>query len=111
MFVKFCPFRFLEHSRIYIFGDGEDARYYISSADWMTRNTLRRVEVSCPILDAGAKKRLENMFRVIWQDNVQAREQAPDGKYVRRYPGTATPLSSQNWLYDEAYRMAGKYKA
>ena len=103
--------RFLEHSRLFIFGDGEEARYYIASADWMTRNTLRRVEVACPILDAGAKKRLENMFRVIWQDNVQAREQAPDGKYVRRYPGTATPLSSQNWLYDEAYRMAGKYKA
>ncbi len=103
--------RFLEHSRLFIFGDGEEAKYYIASADWMTRNTLRRVEVACPILADNAKKRLENMFRVIWQDNVQAREQTPDGKYVRRYPGTATPLSSQNWLYDEAYRMAGKYKA
>ena len=103
--------RFLEHSRLFIFGDGEEAKYYIASADWMTRNTLRRVEVACPILADNAKKRLENMFRVIWQDNVQAREQTPDGKYVRRYPGIATPLSSQNWLYDEAYRMAGKYKA
>jgi len=103
--------RFLEHSRLFIFGDGEEAKYYIASADWMTRNTLRRVEVACPILADNAKKRLENMFRVIWQDNVQAREQMADGRYVRRYPGTATPLSSQNWLYDEAYRMAGKYKA
>jgi len=103
--------RFLEHSRLFIFGNGEEAKYYIASADWMTRNTLRRVEVACPILADNAKKRLENMFRVIWQDNVQAREQMADGRYVRRYPGTATPLSSQNWLYDEAYRMAGKYKA
>ena len=100
--------RFLEHSRIYIFGDGEDARYYISSADWMTRNTLRRVEVATPILDGDAKARLERIFDVIWRDNVQARDQQPDGSYVRRYPAGQTALSSQNWLYDEAYRMAGK---
>jgi len=100
--------RFLEHSRIYIFGDGEDARYYISSADWMTRNTLRRVEVATPILDENAKAQLERIFDVIWRDNVQAREQQPDGSYIRRYPGASTALSSQNWLYDEAYRMAGK---
>ncbi len=100
--------RFLEHSRIYIFGDGAEARHYISSADWMTRNTLRRVEVATPILDEDCKARLENIFDVIWRDNVQAREQQPDGHYTRRYPGGHTPLSSQNWLYDEAYRMAGK---
>lgn len=100
--------RFLEHSRIYIFGDGEEARYYISSADWMTRNTLRRVEVATPILDADAKARLERIFDMIWRDNVQAREQQPDGSYKRRYPAGQTALSSQNWLYDEAYRMAGK---
>lgn len=100
--------RFLEHSRIYIFGDGENAKFYISSADWMTRNTIRRVEVACPILDEKAKARLENTFRVIWQDNVQAREQQFDGTYTRRYPGSNEPISSQNWLYDEAYRLAGK---
>ena len=100
--------RFLEHSRIYIFGEGEQARYYISSADWMTRNTLRRVEVATPILDEDAKSRLERVFDVIWRDNVQAREQQLDGSYVRRYPAGQTALSSQNWLYDEAYRMAGK---
>jgi len=100
--------RFLEHSRIYIFGEGEDARYYISSADWMTRNTLRRVEVATPILDDGCKERLDRIFDVIWRDNVQAREQQPDGNYRRRYPGVNTPVSSQNWLYDEAYRMASK---
>ena len=102
--------RFLEHSRIYIFGEGEAARYYISSADWMTRNTLRRVEIATPILDEGCKARLERVFDVIWRDNVQAREQQPDGNYRRRYPGVQTPLSSQNWLYDEAYRMAADIK-
>ena len=102
--------RFLEHSRIYIFGTGTDARYYISSADWMTRNTLRRVEVATPILDEGCKMRLDRIFDVIWRDNVQAREQQPDGNYRRRYPGVSTPVSSQNWLYDEAYRMASQLK-
>ena len=97
--------RFLEHSRIYIFGEGAEARYYISSADWMTRNTLRRVEIATPILDDGCRERLDRIFDVIWRDNVQAREQQPDGNYLRRYPGENVPLSSQNWLYDEAYRM------
>ena len=102
--------RFLEHSRIYIFGEGAEAKHYISSADWMTRNTLRRVEVATPILDEGCKARLDRIFDVIWRDNVQAREQQPDGNYRRRYPGLETPLSSQNWLYDEAYRMAADVK-
>lgn len=100
--------RFLEHSRIYIFGDGEEARYYISSADWMTRNTLRRVEVAVPILDGALKKRLDKIFDVIWNDNVQARDQMPDGAYVRRFPGSQDALSSQNWLYDDAYRRAAE---
>lgn len=102
--------RFLEHSRIYIFGDGEEARYFISSADWMTRNTLRRVEVATPILDDASKARLDVIFDVIWRDNVQAREQQSDGNYLRRYPGTQPALSSQNWLYDEAYRKAALMK-
>ena len=98
--------RFLEHSRIYIFGDGEDARYYIASADWMTRNTLRRVEVATPILDEDLKARVAVIFDILWHDNVQARDQQPDGSYVRRFPGTDKPLSAQNWLYDDAYRRA-----
>ena len=99
--------RFLEHSRIYIFGQGEEARYYISSADWMTRNTLRRVEVACPILDEALKVRIEKIFSVLWNDNVQARDQRSDGNYTRRFPGANAALSSQNWLYEEAYRLAG----
>ena len=98
--------RFLEHSRIYIFGEGERARYYISSADWMTRNTLRRVEVACPIEDEDAKRRLETIFGVMWDDNASARDQTPDGSYRRRYPGVEETRSCQNWFYDEAYRRA-----
>lgn len=103
--------RFLEHSRIYIFGEGEDARYYISSADWMTRNTLRRVEVACPILDDDLKKRLDTIFDVTWRDNSSARDQLPDGTYVRRMPGIQQPLSCQAWFYEEAYRLAAEGKA
>jgi polyphosphate kinase len=98
--------RFLEHSRIYMFGDGEATRCYISSADWMTRNTLRRVEVACPIEDPDAKRRLETIFSVMWQDNASARDQTPDGSYRRRYPGVEETRSCQNWFYDEAYRTA-----
>ena len=100
--------RFLEHSRIYIFGDGDEARYYIASADWMTRNTLRRVEVAVPILEPAIKERIGKIFEILWTDNVQARDQMPDGAYVRRFPGAQSALSSQNWLYDDAYRRAGK---
>ncbi len=102
--------RFLEHSRIYIFGDGEEARYYISSADWMTRNTLRRVEVACPVVADNLKARLETIFRTIWQDNCSARDQHPDGSYTRRMPGTEQALNCQSWFYDEAYRLAAESK-
>lgn len=108
--------RYLEHSRIYIFGDGEGARYYISSADWMTRNTLRRVEVALPVTEEGLRQRLEKIFRTMWQDNRQAREQQPDGSYRRRMPVDGQPgeqpqdnlpvCSSQDMLYEEAYRAA-----
>ena len=103
--------RFLEHSRIYIFGDGNDARYYIASADWMTRNTLRRVEVGIPVTAPQLKERLDQVFDVMWHDNVQARDQQPDGTYVRRMPGTNEAISCQNWLYDEAYRKAAEVRS
>lgn len=98
--------RYLEHSRIYIFGDGEDAEYYISSADWMTRNTLRRVEVALPVYSEQIRKRLEDIFTMMRSDNVQAREMQPDGSYVRRSPGKDKALSCQDLFYDEAYRQA-----
>ena len=102
--------RYLEHSRIYIFGDGENAEYYISSADWMTRNTLRRVEVALPVHSQKLRNRLEYIFGMLQSDNVQAREMKPDGSYVRRYPGKNKAVSCQNILYDEAYRIASGIK-
>lgn len=102
--------RFLEHSRIYIFGDGEDERCYISSADWMTRNTLRRVEVAVPIQAPKLMQRLDRVFDIIWRDNSSARDQQPDGTYIRRMPGTQQALNCQAWLYDEAYRIAVESK-
>ena len=97
--------RFLEHSRIYIFGRGERAKVYIASADYMTRNTLRRVEVAAPILDPALRSRLLDMFEVMLRDDTQARDLLPDGSYKRRRPGN-TPLSSQEYFYREAYAAA-----
>ncbi|MBQ8170658.1 MAG: polyphosphate kinase 1 [Oscillospiraceae bacterium] len=99
--------RFLEHSRIYIFGKNERRRVYISSADFMTRNTERRVEVAAPVLDAGLADRIADMFAVMLRDNVKAREQESDGRYrhVVRKDGEA-PLNSQLYFYDKAYESA-----
>lgn len=65
--------KFLEHPRVYIFGKNEDAKVYISSADWMTRNIENRVEVSCPIYDEDIKQEIIDNFDVCWSDNVKAR--------------------------------------
>ncbi|SFD40786.1 polyphosphate kinase 1 [Algibacter pectinivorans] len=65
--------KFLEHSRIYMFGHNDDTKLYISSADWMTRNIENRVEVSCPIYDEDIKKEIIDTFNISWNDNVKAR--------------------------------------
>ena len=101
--------RYLEHSRIYIFGTGERERIYSSSADFMTRNTLRRVEVAVPIYDERLKLRLKEMFGLMLSDNVKAREQQPDGIYKKVQPGD-TALNSQELFYQIAYEAAGKEK-
>lgn len=100
--------RFLEHSRIYIFGWGARARVYIASADLMTRNTLRRVEVAAPVNDPVIRERLIQMFEMMLRDNVQARRMQPDGSYVRVIPGGAKPLNSQETLYDQAYNASAR---
>ena len=101
--------RFLEHSRIYIFGRGERTKYYIASADFMTRNTVRRVEVAAPVLQENLKERLQNMFDLMLSDNCQARVSCPDGEYRRivRKPDEE-PLNAQEYFYQEAYEKAGK---
>ncbi|SER10913.1 polyphosphate kinase [Hyunsoonleella jejuensis] len=65
--------KFLEHPRVYIFGTNENAKIYISSADWMTRNIENRVEVSCPIYDEAIKQEIIDNFNICWSDNVKAR--------------------------------------
>ena len=79
--------RYLEHSRIYQFGRGGDADLYISSADFMTRNTERRVEIACPVLDPWCRKRLFHIIDTLQQDNVKARELRPGGAYHPREAG------------------------
>lgn len=98
--------RFLEHSRIYIFGKGERARYYIASADFMTRNTVRRVEVAAPITDEKLKERLSRMFSMLLNDNVKAREENPDGTYSR-VPAGEPEENAQEEFYQLAYEKAG----
>ena len=95
--------RFLEHSRIYIFRRGERAKVYIASADFMTRNTLRRVEVASPVMDADIRARILSMFDTMLRDNMQAREMDAQGQYHRLTPGESEPLSSQEYFFKQAY--------
>lgn len=99
--------RFLEHSRIYMFGKGEERKIYIASADFMTRNTLRRVEVATPILDEDIKSQISMMFDKMLADNCQARELDSDGEYTLVSDGKE-PLNSQEFFYDLAYERASK---
>lgn len=97
--------RFLEHSRIYIFGNGEEAQYYIGSADFMTRNTVKRVEVAAPVYSERLKKRLQDLFDLMLSDNKKARKEDAKGAYsVVEYKGQ--PINSQELLYQEAYAKA-----
>ena len=94
--------RFLEHSRIYIFGNGEEAQYYIGSADFMTRNTVKRVEVAAPVYSERLKKRLQDLFDLMLSDNKKARKEDAKGTYsVVECKGQ--PINSQELLYQEAY--------
>ncbi|MFT8888698.1 MAG: polyphosphate kinase 1 [Ethanoligenens sp.] len=97
--------RFLEHSRIYIFGEGSEAKVYLSSADWMTRNTERRVEVAIPVLDSRLAGRIMGIVDILLRDNVKARELQPDGSYVR-VSREGEDLNSQMYFYRQAYRAA-----
>ena len=97
--------RFLEHSRIYIFGSGEDEKMYISSADFMTRNTERRVEVAVPILDKEIHGKIRSMFRLMLKDNAQAWELQHDGSYIR-VKNNEKELNSQELFCKMAYENA-----
>ena len=95
--------RYLEHARIYIFGEGERRKVYLSSADFMTRNTTRRVEVAAPVRDSDLRAHLEQMFQDQLRDTAKGRVQQPDGSYAR---AQGEAFNSQEWFCDQAYAGA-----
>lgn len=105
--------RFLEHSRIFIFGkDGKEQKIYIGSADYMSRNTIRRVEVAAPVEDEKLKKRIREMFSILMHDNVKARIMQNDGTYIRAERSeNEEELNSQEYFYEEAYKKLADKKA
>ena len=101
--------RYLEHSRIYMFGTPDRARVYIGSADYMPRNTIHRVEVAVPLLDPAIRARVLHIFDVYLHDNCKARLQQPDGTYVLTTPAEGEESrNAQEQLFDEAYAAAPK---
>lgn len=99
--------RYLEHSRIYIFGDGEnpsEQKIYIGSADFMTRNTERRVEVAVPVYDQDIKNRLLHIFNTAMSDTEKGKELGNDRIYRSRYTESEKSVNSQEIFYDETYR-------
>lgn len=101
--------RYLEHSRIYIFGKGGDSEVYIASADFMTRNTTKRVEVAAPVYDPELKERILESFNLMLRDNVKASVLKSDGNYYHR-DGRDIQLNSQEYFYADAYRKASFHK-
>ena len=93
--------RYLEHPRIFLFGTGADQKIYIGSADMMTRNTEKRVEVACPVYDETIRKQLTHMLKIMLADNVKARELKSDGKYYKKEKGTSK-VNSQEYFMHEA---------
>jgi polyphosphate kinase len=94
--------RFLEHARAYYFLNGGDEQVYLSSADWMTRNLDRRVELMFPVEDPANKARVLHVLRSMFRDNVKARRLRPDGTYVLLTPGAEQPFRVQRVLQEEA---------
>ncbi|MGN0326523.1 MAG: polyphosphate kinase 1 [Lachnospiraceae bacterium] len=101
--VKSIVGRYLEHSRVYIFGTGEREKIYIASADFMTRNTERRVEVAAPVYDMELKLRLKEYFKTMFADNQKARRENQEGNYILSHEGD-TPLNAQEFFFEEAYQ-------
>ena len=102
--------RFLEHSRIYVFGRGDEKKMYISSADLMTRNTERRVEIACPIDDPAVRTRLHDILYAMQHDTVKARVLQPDGTYCKK-PAVQDPICAQDLLMQQAIENARKQAA
>ena len=98
--------RYLEHGRIYIFGAEGNEEVYIASADFMTRNTTRRVEVAAPVMDKEIRSRLLEMFRIMLQDTSKLRVQLDSGAYVK-VKSDDTCFNSQEYFAENSYRRVG----
>ena len=96
--------RFLEHPRVYVFGRGKDAKVYIGSADLMTRNTERRVELACPVLDEGVRRQIGHYMELLTGDNVKARVMGSDGCCFPIPRKGDAPLDAQQAMMEEAVR-------
>src|SRR5262249_1651529 len=99
--------RFLEHSRIMYFNNGGNEEVYLSSADWMTRNLTRRIELMCPVFDAKLRKTLMNVLKLNLEDNNKTRDLQSDGSYesVRNdQPALRSQFQAKNILKWKSYR-------
>ena len=97
--------RFLEHSRIYYFQNAADPVVYLSSADWMPRNLVRRVEVAFPVEDPALRKEIiEEILPAFLNDRVKARELRPDGTYTRLHPSEGQPASQAQLFFRQNSR-------
>ncbi|MGG0936396.1 RNA degradosome polyphosphate kinase [Brevibacillus centrosporus] len=95
--------RNLEHSRIFHFCNGGDPQIYLSSADWMTRNMMARVEILFPVLQRDLRKRITALLETMLQDDAKAHQLMPDGSYVRVQPKSAFPMNSQLFFWEETF--------
>lgn len=97
--------RYLEHPRIFSFGTGKEQKIYIGSADMMTRNTEKRVEVACPVLDGQIRRQINHDLKIMLNDNVKARIMQKDGTYMKRTGGIKA-VDSQAAFMEEALKAA-----
>jgi polyphosphate kinase len=104
--------RFLEHSRVFVFGTGPNTEVYLASADWMTRNFVRRIETFFPVEDSANKQRvLEEIIGTYLADNQKARRLMPDGTWVRADANGGNPVRAQAALLHAAQQAAEPKKA
>ena len=97
--------RYLEHARIYCFGSGANAKYYISSADLMTRNLNRRLEIACPIEDRNLCEKLKWILDTQLKDNAKASYLLPDGSYLRKNTQSALSFDSQMQFMQSSFHQ------
>jgi polyphosphate kinase len=101
--------RFLEHSRAFYFRNGGDKEFFLSSADWMTRNLHRRVELMWPVMDKNLQKQVHNILKIYWKDNRKCWRLLPDGTYEKLSPAVGEEsFSAQEYFLEESQKSRNK---